>query len=100
MSYELRGHDWSTLEDGVRDGHCLLAHTSENPCGRWTKVTEIDAVDLSTVHGHIFVLTSDGFIAYEYQDGPTPNLSSIRKGFFVGFIDYLVINGLTNLLGL
>jgi hypothetical protein len=63
-------------------------------------VTEIDAVDLSTVHGHIFVLKNDGFIAYEYQDGPMPNLSSIGKEFFADFIDYLVTNGLTNLLGL
>jgi hypothetical protein len=63
-------------------------------------VTEIDAVDLSIVHGHIFVLTSDGFIAYEYQDGPMLDLSSVGKEFFAGFIDYLITNDLTNLLGL
>jgi hypothetical protein len=63
-------------------------------------VTEIDAMDLSTIYRHIFVLTSDGFIAYEYQDRPMPDLSSIRKEFFADFIEYLVTNGLTNLLGL
>jgi hypothetical protein len=78
----------------------MLGSNFENPCGRWTKVTEIDAVKLSTVYGHIFVLTRDGFTIYEYQDGPMPNLSSVRKEFFTDFVDYLVTNGLTNLLGL
>lgn len=41
----------------------------EDSCGRWTKLTEIDAVDLSTVHGHILVITSAGFITYEYRNG-------------------------------
>ncbi len=50
-------------------------------------MTEIDVVELSTVHGHIFVLTMDDFIAYEYQDRPMPNLSSVRKKFFADFTD-------------
>lgn len=78
----------------------MLGSNFENPSGRWTKVMEIDAVDLSTIHGHIFVLTSDGFIAYEYQDGPMPDLSSVGEEFFADFIDYLITNGLTNLFGL
>lgn len=78
----------------------MLGSNFENPTGRWTRVTEIDAVDLSIVHGHIFVLTGDGFIAYEYQDGPMPDLSSVGKEFFADFIDYLITNDLTNLLGL
>lgn len=78
----------------------MLGSNFENPCGCWTKVTDVGAVDLSTVHGHIFVVTGDGFIAYEYQDGPMPDLSRISKEFFRGFADYLVTNGLTNLLGL
>jgi hypothetical protein len=79
----IHGH-FKTPENTV-----MLGSNFENPSGRWTKVTEIDAVELSTVHGHIFVLTSDGFIVYEYQDGPMPDLSSIRKEFFADFIDYL-----------
>jgi len=90
----IHGH-FKTPENTV-----MLGSNFENPCGRWTKVTEIDAVELSTVHGHIFVLTRDGFIAYEYQDGPMPNLSSVGKEFFTDFVDYLVTNGLTDLLGL
>ena len=63
-------------------------------------MTEIDAVDLSIIHGHIRVLSTDGFIAYEYQDGPMPDLPSVGKEIFADFIDYLIINDLTNLLGL
>jgi hypothetical protein len=77
-----------------------LGSNFENPCDRWTKVTEIDTIELSTIHRHIFVFTRDSFIVYEYQDGPILNLSSVRKEFFANFIDYLVTNGLTNLLGL
>jgi hypothetical protein len=60
----IHGH-FKTAENTV-----MLGSNFENPCGRWTKVTEIDAVDLNTIHGHIFVLTNDGFLAYEYQNGP------------------------------
>lgn len=84
----------------IPENTIMLGSNFENPHGRWTKVTDIGAVDLSSVHGHIFVVTGDGFIAYEYQDGPMPNLSGISKDFFVEFADYLVTNGLTNLLGL
>ncbi|KAG4441229.1 hypothetical protein IFR05_003277 [Cadophora sp. M221] len=86
---------FKTLENTV-----LLGSRLENPSGRWAKVTETDAVDLSNVHGHIFVLTSDGFIAYKYHNGPMPDLSSVGKEFFANFIDYLITNHLANLLGL
>ena len=46
------------------------------------------------------VLTSDGFIAYEYQAGTMPDLSSVGKEFFADFIGHLITNELTNLLGL
>lgn len=72
----------------------------EDSCGRWTKLTEIDAVDLSTVHGHILVITSAGFITYEYRNGPMPDLSSISKEFFIDFAENFVTNRLANLLGL
>ena len=90
----IHGH-FKTAENTV-----MLGSNFENPCGRWTKVTEIDAVDLSIVYRHIFVLTRDGFIAYKYQDGHMPDLSSVRKEFFADFIDYLITNDLMNLLGL
>ncbi len=86
---------FKTLENTV-----ILGSNFENPCSRQAKVTEIDVVELSNVRRHIFVLTSNGFIIYEYQDGPMPDLSSIRKEFFTNLINYLIINGLTNLLDL
>jgi hypothetical protein len=56
----IHGH-FKTPENTV-----MLGSNFENPSGHWTKVTEIDAIDLSIIHRHIFVLISDGFIAYEY----------------------------------
>lgn len=79
----------------------MLRTSIENPCGRWTKATAVDAVDLSKIHGHIFALHSaGGFVAYEYQDGPMPDLSVIKEAFFTEFILYLVRNNLSSLLGL
>lgn len=48
----------------------------------------------------ILVITSAGFIAYEYKDGPMPDLSSISKEFFIDFAEYFVTNRPANLLGL
>lgn len=79
----------------------MLGTSIENPCGRWTKATAVDAVNLSKIHGHIFALHSaGGFVAYEYQDGPMPDLSAIKEAFFTEFILYLVRNNLSSLLGL
>ncbi|KAF6236128.1 hypothetical protein HO173_005757 [Letharia columbiana] len=97
----IRGHDF--LIDGhfkVPENTIMQGSNLEDSCGRWTKLTEIDAVDLSTVHGHILVITSAGFIAYEYKDGPMPDLSSISKEFFIDFAEYFVTNRPANLLGL
>lgn len=38
--------------------------------------------------------------AYEYREGPTANLDSVKPAFFQESIDYLQANGLTNLFGL
>ncbi|KAL4934918.1 hypothetical protein BDV06DRAFT_144387 [Aspergillus oleicola] len=72
----------------------------ENPSLRWTKVTDIEKIDPSSVHGHIFAFTKDGLCAYELQDGPLPDLSSVGRGFLDEFINYIARNNLTNLIGL
>ncbi|KAE8348271.1 hypothetical protein BDV28DRAFT_161496 [Aspergillus coremiiformis] len=65
-----------------------------------TKVTDIDKIDHSRVHGHIYALTKDGLCAYELQDGPLPDLSGVGPGFLDEFIDYIVKNNLASLIGL
>ncbi|KAG9229006.1 hypothetical protein BJ875DRAFT_524637 [Amylocarpus encephaloides] len=77
----IHGH-FQTSENTV-----MLGTNFQNPMLRWTKVTRVTDVDLNNIHGHIFVFTGSGFIAYE-------------KEFFVDFVDYLVTNDLTKLLGL
>ena len=78
----------------------MLGTNFENPCGRWTKPTDIDIINLDRVHGHIFVLKNNEFLAYEYQDGPSPDLSGIGKDFVVEFVNYLTRNSLTDVIGL
>ena len=79
----------------------MLGTNIEDPYGRWTKATATDTIDLSKIHGHIFALRSaGGFVAYEYQDGPMPDLSAINKAFFAELALYLARNNLSSLLGL
>jgi len=79
----------------------MLGTNIEDPYGRWTKATATDAIELSKVHGHIFALRpAGGFVAYEYQDGPMPDLSAIRDDFFGELASYLTTNDLSSLLGL
>ena len=84
----------------IPESTVLLGTNFQCPNGRWAEATEISSIDPSTVHGHIYVLTNDGFCAYEYQDGPMPNLTIVGKDFLPEFVNYLVTNNLTHLLGL
>ena len=79
----------------------MLGTNIEDPYGRWTKAAATDTIDLLNIHRHIFALRSaGGFVAYEYQDGPMPDLSAINEAFLTEFILYLVRNNLSSLLGL
>ena len=60
----------------------------------------IQTVDLSNVHGHIFVLTDQGFHPYEYQTGPLPNLFGVDSAFLLELAEYLTTNELSKLVGL
>ena len=57
-------------------------------------------MDLSNVHGHIFVLTDHGFHPYEYQAGPIPDLSRVNSAFLPELAEYLITNKLSELIGL
>ena len=78
----------------------MLGTNFENPSLRWTKVTDIENIDPSNVHGHIFALTEDGLCAYELQDGPLPDLSDVGLLFLDEFINYISKNNLASLIGL
>ncbi|KAI1200081.1 hypothetical protein F5X97DRAFT_321834 [Nemania serpens] len=81
-------------------GTVMLGANFENPKLRWTKATEIESIDTASIHGHIFVFTEDGLCAYEFQEGPLPDLSGVGHGFLTDFVNYIVQNNLTNLIGL
>jgi hypothetical protein len=78
----------------------LLGSNFEQPKGRWSKVTPIEQIDPSMVHGHIFVVGEDGLCAYEYQESPLPDLSSVDGGFLDDFVSYLTEHCITGLIGL
>ena len=79
----------------------MLGTNIEEPYGRWTKVTATEMIDPSEIHGHVFALSpAGGFVAYEYQDGPVPDLSTINDAFFAELSRYLAKNDLSSLLGL
>lgn len=78
----------------------MLGTNYDSPSLRWAKVTNIDKIDPPGVHGHIFALTKNGLCAYELQDGPLPDLSGVRGGFLDEFVNYIVKNNLTSLIGL
>ncbi|CAI7626068.1 unnamed protein product [Penicillium pancosmium] len=84
----------------IPESTVMLGTNFESPSLRWTKVTDIDKIDHSRVHGHIYALTKDGLCAYELQDGPLPDLSGVGPGFLDEFIDYIVKNNLASLIGL
>ncbi|KAF3480213.1 uncharacterized protein GIQ15_05560 [Arthroderma uncinatum] len=84
----------------IPQGTVILGTNFKDPSLRWARVTSIDKVDPLRVHGHIFALTKDGLCAYELQDGPLPDLSGVRPQFLDSFINYLVKNDLTSVIGL
>jgi len=78
----------------------LLGVNHGTPRCRWAKATAFQAIDLSNVHGHIFILTDYGFHPYEYQAGPAPDLSQFDDAFFAELAEFLSKNNLETLVGL
>lgn len=56
----------------------MLGANYENPYCRWARATEMHTVDLSDVHGHIFVLTDHGFHPLEAQKAAPPLMSLLQ----------------------
>lgn len=84
----------------VPDKTVLLGVNHETPRCRWANATTFKAINLNNVHGHIFVLTDDGFHPYEYQAGPAPALSQVDDAFLVELAEFLRRNKLETLVGL
>lgn len=80
----------------------LVGTNFENPAGRWTKATKFHALQDTRYHGHIFVVTggAEGMLAYEFQEGPLPDMSAVNPDFISEFINYILTHKLAGLLGL
>ncbi|KLU90687.1 hypothetical protein MAPG_10539 [Magnaporthiopsis poae ATCC 64411] len=84
----------------IPEGTVMVGTNFQNPDMRWTKTTDLDKLDTSSIHGHIFVLTKNGFRAYEFQDGPLLDLSHVGRDFLADFSRYLADNNLADVIGL
>lgn len=84
----------------IPENTTILGVNYNKPYCRWARTTAIQIVDLSNVHGHIFVLTDHGFHPYEYQTGPVPDLFGVDSAFLPELADYLNTNNLSTLIGL
>jgi hypothetical protein len=84
----------------IPENTAILGVNYNEPHCRWARTTAIQAISLSNVHGHIFVLTDHGFHPYEYQTGPIPDLSGVNSAFLPELADYLNTNNLSTLVGL
>lgn len=84
----------------IPESTVLLGINHDIPRCRWATATTTQTIDLSNVHGHIFVLTDHGFHPYEYQTGPVPDLSQVDSTFLPELAQFLRNNNLAMLVGL
>ncbi|KID82011.1 hypothetical protein MGU_10665 [Metarhizium guizhouense ARSEF 977] len=69
--------------------------------GCWTRPTNISELDLSNIHGHIFVLDSNcQFHPYEYRQGAPPPMDKADDAFVTALAKYLQTRRQTTLIGL
>ena len=87
----------------VPKDHVMMGFRSQDSLSSWwTKPTPINRILMSSLHGHIFMLSSTShLIAYEFREGPLPtDVGSIDQRFFQQFAETLVTNNLESLIGL
>ncbi|KAG7103872.1 hypothetical protein HYQ45_018641 [Verticillium longisporum] len=84
----------------IPEGTVMVGTKFQDPDMRWAKATDIKKLKQSSVYGHIFVLVNGGLCAYEFQDGPLPDLSNVGHGFLAEFSCYITSNNLAGLIGL
>ncbi|CRK44647.1 hypothetical protein BN1723_006240 [Verticillium longisporum] len=90
-------HPWALPNPGSA---VMVGTNFQDPDMRWAKTTDIKKLEQSSVYGHIFVLVNSGLCAYEFQDGPLPDLSNVGHGFLAEFSCYITSNNLAGLIGL
>jgi len=84
----------------IPENNVILGVSYDNPHCRWARTTAVQTMNLSNMHGHIFVLRGHNFHPYEYQTGPLPDLSAVKRTFLPELANYLIENDLSNLVGL
>ncbi|KAH7120102.1 hypothetical protein B0J13DRAFT_410551, partial [Dactylonectria estremocensis] len=99
--HDLLGIHLAHRHGEIPENYMLLGEKSAKPLCRRAIMTCGDDVDLSKVHGHVFVVNDGRLHPYEYQQGPLmESVTRIDPAFFSDFIDYITANDLTSLVGL
>lgn len=81
-------------------GLAMVGKPMTNLPGLWTRPTKTDTLDLSTLHGYVFVLGADSkFHPYEYHQGPPPLMTTNDNAFIATVQNYLVLNNLAGIIG-
>ena len=82
-------------------GRVMLGQPMAKLDACWTRPTNFKEVALRDVHGHIFVLDSDGeFTPYEYRQGPPAQITANETAFIRAIQSYLVQKNLASLIGI
>jgi len=84
----------------VEEGKVMYGKPMTRLQGYLTCPTSVAELDFSELHGHIFALGPDGrFRAYEFREGPPPNMTDGDSAFVAAMQDHLLEKGLDNLIG-
>ncbi|KAG6356057.1 hypothetical protein INS49_015442 [Diaporthe citri] len=71
----------------IPEGTVMVGTNFQNPDMRWAKITDFNKLE-------------GGFRAYQFQDGPLPDLTNVEQDFLVEFSRYITAKNLVGLIGL
>jgi len=85
----------------VVEGRVMFGKPMETLPGCYTRPTKVTQLDTVGIHGHIFVLNKNAqFVAYEYRQGPIPEIDENDNAFLAEVQGFLVERGLETLVGI
>jgi len=85
----------------IDEGRIMFGKPMTTLQGCYTRPANIAQLDAVNMHGHIFALGKEGqFVAYEYRQGPPPQMNANDNAFLSHARAFLVEKGLKNLIGI
>ncbi|TLD03369.1 uncharacterized protein PgNI_12243 [Pyricularia grisea] len=82
-------------------GNVMFGRPMNKLPGFWTRPIQADKLDLSALHGFVFVLCEDNqFHPYEYRAGTPPVMTANDDAFIYAARKYFQLNNLTDVIGI